>query len=84
MPRETPEITSADPKETVRRESESQEKTSKRRRPKKLRNKLNNRHQLLSRLKSKKQLLPRERAEGEEAEKVNNDLFKLINFLSFN
>lgn len=58
---------------------ESQEKTSKRRRVKRLKNKPNLKPLQLNKLKTKKLLLPRGKAEEEEEEKVNNDQFKLKN-----
>jgi len=68
----------------AKKEKENPERLNKRKRPKRLRKKLNNKLlKLLSKLKSKRLLLPKEKVEEEEEDKVNNDLFSSItlNFL---
>jgi hypothetical protein len=63
----------------AKKEKENQEKINKRKKYKRLRNKLNNKPlPLLNKLKSKKLPLLKEKAEEEEEEKVNNDLFNSI------
>ena len=80
MPKETPETVNVDQEEMDKKEKENQERTNKRRKDKRLKSQLNNKLQLLSKLKSKKLPLLKEKVEEEVAEKVNNDLFKLNHF----
>jgi len=79
LPKNRVEIIEENPEEMEKEKRESQEKINKRRREKKLKVRpLNNNKFLLNKLNSIKLLLPREKEEEEEAERVNSDLFNSI------
>jgi len=78
LPRNTAEIIEENLEETGKEKRESQEKTNRRRKDKKLKAMPLNNKFLLNKLKNKKLLLPREKEEEEEVERVNSDLFNSI------